>query len=282
MKALVIATPSVLQQALSHWLDMRGREYTIIPPDKIAQLGVGDVRGSVIVDIATLDALQVGNHLALSGESRHHLVELAERYDIPLIFLSDGRVFDGDYAPINHRETDKVQPGSVPGARLSAVEHLLERHLTRRLILRTGPVFAEAGDNYFTRFFARLVAGGEVSLNTGLKTCPTHAADLSRVISAVIDQVSCGAENWGAYHYNSSGQTSAYEFTEVMLAFASQQLDLEKKKTDLVALESGLRIEPAIPVLRCEKILHDFGIKQLPWRSYLPQPIKILCEAQRK
>jgi hypothetical protein len=47
----------------------------------------------------------------------------------PFVQLSDGRVFDGDEAPINHRESDSVQPGSVTGARLSAVEHLLERHV---------------------------------------------------------------------------------------------------------------------------------------------------------
>ncbi|WP_372758644.1 sugar nucleotide-binding protein [Litorivivens sp.] len=282
MNVFLIAAPSALQQALCHWFEMRGRAFQQVLPAAVPELGQGDLAGSIVVEIATLDAFQRGQELALSGDDRHGLLDQARLAGAPVLFLSDGRVFDGDYAPINHREADKVQPGSIPGARLAAVEHLLERQLEQYLVLRTGPLFSEVGDNFFTGLFADLVRGGEIALNSGLKTCPTHVADLARVVSAVVDQISCGAQNWGSYHYNSSGQTSAYEFTEVMLAFASQQLDLEKRKTSLRSAEAGQRIEPAVPVLRCEKILHDFGIKQLPWRSYLPQPIKVLCEAKQK
>lgn len=281
MKVLLVATPSPLSRALTQWFDMRGRAWREVTPDKVLNLGPADVSGSVVLEIATLTALQAGNNLSISGEARHHLVALLEKTECPLLFVSDGRVFDGDEAPLNHREAEKVQPGSVAGGRLSAVEHLLERHLERHIVLRTGPVFSEQGDNFFTALFERLVDGGEIALNSTLKTCPTHIADLSRVISALIDQVACGARNWGAYHYNSSGQTSAYEFSEVMLAFASQHMDLSKGKTSLAILESGARIDPTVPVLRCEKILHHFGIKQLPWRAYLPTPIKQLCEGKK-
>ncbi len=282
MKVILISISTALESVLCQWFDMRGREFLCVSPEAVVDLTPATLSNAIVVDIASLESLQSGNDLSLPGSARHHLIDVAAEARAPLLLLSDGRVFDGDYAPINHREADRVQPGSVAGARLAAAEQLLERHLERYLVLRTGPLFSEAGDNFFTRFFSQLVHGGELALNSGLKTCPTHVADLARVISAVIDQVSCGAENWGSYHYNSSGQTSAYEFTEVMLAFASQQLDLEKRKTSLAIAESGLRIEPAVPVLRCEKILHDFGIKQLPWRSYLPQPIKVLCEAKQK
>lgn len=282
MKILLVATPSPLSHALTQWFDVRGRACRQVTPDQVPGLAPGDLTGSLVVEIATLTALQAGNTLAVSGEARHHLVGLIETVQCPLLFLSDGRVFDGDEAPLNHRETEKNQPGSVAGGRLSAVEQLLARHVEKHLVLRTGPLFSEQGENFFTALFGRLIAGGEIALNSTLKTCPTHVSDLSRVISALVDQVACGAQNWGAYHYNSSGQTSAYEFTEVMLAFASQHLDLSKAKTTLTILESGVRIDPAVPVLRCEKILHHFGVKQLPWRANLPKPIKQLCEGKKK
>ncbi len=282
MKVLLVATPSPLSHALKQWFEMRGRACREVTPDQLLTLQVSDLANSVVLEVATLTALQASNTLAIGGDARHHLVEIVERADCPFLFLSDGRVFDGDEAPLNHRETEKTQPGSVAGGRLSAVEHLLERHIDKHLVLRTGPLFSEQGENFFTSLFGRLVAGGEIPLNSILKTCPTHVADLSRVLSALVDQISCGAENWGNYHYNSSGQTSAYEFTEVMLAFASQHLDLSKRKTSLSIQESGVLIDPAVPVLRCEKILHHFGVKQLPWRAYLPQPIKQLCERKEK
>ncbi len=282
MKVLLIATPSPLSHAVTQWFDMRGRSYQEVTPDQLPALTLGDLAGSLVLDIATLTALQAGNALSITGEARHHLVELAEKADCPLLFLSDGRVFDGDEAPLNHRETEKPQPGSVAGGRLTAVERLLESHIEKHLVLRTGPVFSEQGQNFFTGLYKNLVAGGPIPLNSTLKTCPTYVSDLSRVISALIDQIASGAQNWGSYHYNSSGQTSAYEFAEVMLAFASQHVDLSKAKTSLEILESGARIEPSIPVLRCEKILHHFGIKQLPWRAHLPQPVKHLCEGKLK
>lgn len=282
MNVLLIATPSPLHHALTQWFELRGRAYRDVAPDQVTALTAGDLANSLVVDIATLTALQVGNELSLSGEARHHLVGLVETVGCPLLFLSDGRVFDGDDAPLNHRETEKPQPGSLAGGRLTAVEHLLVRHIEKHLLLRTGPVFSERGENFFTTLFDRLMAGGAIPLNSTLKTCPTHVVDLSRVISALVDQIASGAQNWGAYHYNSSGQTSAYEFTEVMLAFASQHVDLSKAKTSLEIQESGTRIEPAVPVLRCEKILHHFGIKQLPWRAYLPKPVKQLCERKDK
>lgn len=280
MNVLVVATPSPLSRALAQWFEMRGRAHRIIEPQEIMALERGMLHDSIVLDLATIDALQRTNSLSISGEARHHLVEVAEQAGCPFLLVSDGRVFDGDEAPLNHRETEKVQPGSVAGGRLSAIEHLLEKHIEQHFVLRTGPLFSEDGDNFFTGFFSRLLAGGDISLNASLKTCPTHVVDLSRVISAVIDQLSCGAQNWGVYHYNSSGQTSAYEFAEVMLAFTSQHRDLTRAGTTLSALESGVRIEPAIPVLRCEKILQHFGIKQLPWRAYLPTPIKMLCEGK--
>jgi dTDP-4-dehydrorhamnose reductase len=278
LKVLVIATPSTLQQTLCHWFEGRERAYRVVEPEHVQSLGRSDLDGHVVVDLATLEGLQRGTDLILSGEGRHHLIELVEASGCPFVQLSDGRVFDGDEAPINHRESDSVQPGSVTGARLSAVEHLLERHVPSHVILRTGPVFSNQSDNFFVKLFRRLLDGGDIGLNSQLKTCPTHVTDLARVVSGLIDQLACGANNWGVYHYNSSGPTSAYEFAEVMLAFASQQLDLGQKATSLTVQEAGVRIEPAVPVLRCEKILHDFGIKQLPWRSFLPQPIKLLCE----
>lgn len=281
MKVLVIATPSALQQTLCQWFEGRGRAFRVVEPQQIPSLQRSDVTNHVVVDLATLEGLQCGTDLVIHGDARHHLIELVEASGSLFMQLSDGRVFDGDEAPINHRESDSVQPGSVAGARLSAVEHLLERHVPSHVILRTGPVFSSQIDNFFVQLFRRLLDGGDIGLNSQLKTCPTHVTDLARVISGLIDQLACGANNWGVYHYNSSGPTTAYEFAEVMLAFASQQLDLGQKATSLTVQESGVRIEPAVPVLRCEKILHDFGIKQLPWRSFLPQPIKLLCENQR-
>ncbi len=282
MKALIVATGSPLQLALSQQFQQRQRACKVLSPAQLAQLEAPQLDGAVVIELASLEALQAGLPVPIAAQDRRRLLELCRARSTPLLMLSDGRVFDGGEAPLNHRENESPHPASVAGGQLSALETQLAGALEEYLVLRTGPVFSERGDNALTRLFQAMVAGEHLQLSTGLKCCPTHVKDLARVLSGIVDQLSVGAQCWGIYHYNSSGQTSAYEFAEVIYAFASQRVDLVSAAPELVACEGGQGIEPAVPVLRCDKILQHFGIKQLPWRSYLPKALKVLCEGDSK
>lgn len=282
MKALVISSNAELERSLAHQFEMRKRQFMLVDATTAGRLRVEDLANSIVIEASTLSALQSNNKPPMSPEQRDLLFDHCAQANTPVLLLSDGRVFDGAEAPLNHREDEQPSPASVAGGQLVSLETALIATLEKHLILRTGPLFSEHGDNFLTRIFSDLLAGKTLSLSSQLKFCPTHMADLARVVSGVVDQVACDAQCWGVYHYNSSGQSSAYEFAEVAYAFASQQVDLVSADPSLEDSSGGMKFEPPVPVLRCEKILRHFGVKQLPWRSYLPKAIKYLCEGESK
>ena len=102
--------------------------------------------------------------------------------------------------------------------------------------------------------------------------CPVEAGDAARVISALLDQVSAGADSWGTFHYCSSDRTNCYEFAEVLLASASQfsefgptAVTLEVTPDDLPTLNRSLD---------CSLIRNHFAIKQVPWRGFVADTVK--------
>lgn len=281
VKAVLIASSSPLQQALISQFRQRGRACEVIAPDQLAAVDGSRLHDGIVIEASSLAAVQAGRSVDLAAGDRRRLMELCDREAIPFMLLSDGRVFDGGEAPLNHRENEPPHPASVAGGQLSALEAQLTVAVQRHVILRTGALFSEAGDNFLTRLFAALIGGQRLTLSTTLKSCPTHEADLARVVSGMVDQYSCEAQCWGVYHYNSFGHTTAYEFAEVVYAHVSQRVDLGPANPRLLASETGMKLEPAVPVLRCDKILQHFGIKQLPWRSFLPGALEALCEGEK-
>ena len=135
-------------------------------------------------------------------------------------------------------------------------------------------------DRVMAGLLARFRAGERIALPTIEKCQPTPAADAARVVSAIVDQLSCGAESWGAYHYASSDITDCFEFAEIALAAASQYWDLGRADPQLVAADDA-DCELSGPLLNCEKIRDTFGIMQLPWRSAINATIKAIYEAER-
>lgn len=280
MKAVLIASNSQLKQVLTRQFRERGRVCEVVAPKELAAAGAERFRDGIVIEASTLESLQTGRAVEITPDDRLRLLDLCAGLGVPLILLSDGRVFDGSEAPLNHRESEAPHPASVAGGQLSALEAQLAARLERHVILRSGALFSEVGENCLTRIVAAIQAGERLTLSNSLKACPTHAADLARVVSAMVDQYSCDAQCWGAYHYNSSGYVTAFEFAEIVYAHLSQHADLAGAEPRLIADEAGAKLNPPVPVLRCDRILQHFGIKQLPWRSFLPGTLDTLCEEQ--
>jgi dTDP-4-dehydrorhamnose reductase len=186
--------------------------------------------------------------------------------------LSDSRVFPGA-AKHRYRENDAVAPLASAGEQLLRRERYLGEQLAQHLILRTGPIIAASGDNLLTHLLGRFRRGGAVTVSAEPRFCPTPAADLARIISAIQDQLGCGAPCWGTYHYHSSDAASGYEFAEVVLAAAAQYWDVGGAHVQLQAVP-GEPYGGVFPLLNCQRIRDTFGIQQLPWRRAVPELLK--------
>lgn len=243
--------------------------------------GEQGLSNSYILDVELMQMLQLAPlETAAFGallQRRQRFFKICAEQGARLLLLSDGRAAGGD-----DQEQAEAGDGALPclaGRQLLAMEQSLEASGGLPFILRSGPLLAASGDNFLTACVQRLRRGETMTLDASHTACPTPVGDLARVISGLLDQLQCGAPAAGVYHYNSAGQASAYEFAEVVYAFVSQLLNLPVGEAEaLVAQEGAEGWSPPVPELRCERILFDFGIKQLPWRAFLPRLIKTLCE----
>lgn len=196
---------------------------------------------------------------------------------IPVLHLSTDHVFDGHYAS-GYSEEDAVSPLGIFGESKRQGEELLRQFQPQHIILRVSWIFSACGNNYLRRVLQQAASQSVLEAADDRQGCPTSAADVGRVILAIIKQLHAGAEAWGTYHYCGAEVTTRYRFTEAILAGARQYQPLKAQTLQPVPLKQlqtqGER--PASSVLQCKKLLGAFGIRQHPWRRELAQVLKTL------
>ncbi|GGK83675.1 dTDP-4-dehydrorhamnose reductase [Amphritea balenae] len=208
--------------------------------------------------------------VALNTDGVENLALACGDLSIPLFHLSSDYVFDGHYES-GYTEEDQASPLGLYGETKWQGEERLRTALPQHVILRVSWVFSTVGDNYMRRSLQQAREQKCISAVDDRRGCPTSATDIARVIMAMLKQLHNGAENWGTYHYCGAEVTSRYGFTEAVLAAASQY---EKLKAEELKPISSSELcsdaeRPASSVLVCTKLLNNFGIRQIPWRSEL-------------
>lgn len=286
MNVVVISSSGALDHALQIQFSSRGRPLSSVSAEELIHFPLGEFRDCCLLDVAFYEQLQLGpladEDFEKQCEIRQQLYRRFADEQGRVILISDGRVLgeSDDAGPC--REDEERHPSCEVGRQLAQVEVMLEASGCG-VILRSGPLLAAEGHGFLSGCVQRLQRGELMRLDGATMTCPTAAADLARVVSGMVDQLLCGADCSGVYHYTSSGQTSAYEFAEVVYAFVSQLVNLPASEGDAMVSEVGAEAwQPQVSPLCCERILFDFGIKQLPWRAFLPRIVKTLCEESSK
>ncbi len=209
------------------------------------------------------DNLQAVNHLALT----------CHQLNIALIQISCAEVFDGS-GSTPRKEDDPVYPRTPYGKNLWTAEEQVRDRLERHIILRSGWLFSSRPGSLVRRLLESARHNTTLGLRDDLIGAPTSAADLSRVIIAMIKQLDCGAQTWGTYHYASAEITTRFGFGEAVVAAARQyeDLPLEELHND----DNPADNYPRFTGLNCEKIRTTFGIHQRPWRSTLMPVVRNL------
>lgn len=276
MKILVLAEEQQIQLALSRFFQQRGRDYQICSAAEL--VGQPD-----IVDFLhrhSIDLLLNTASLSLLGQRTDservakatQLAEACHRAQVILMHLSSSLVFDGLDGG-RHREIDEAVPASRVGALHWQIEQAVRAKCERHVILRSMPLFSDQPGNLLTALIAQFQTAQELQVSTTGKAAPVCCDDLARVLSAMIDQLSCEADVFGTYHYGASDPVNYFQFAETVLTVVSQHIDTTA--VSLKAIESSDTAWPQ-PLLNCDKIRTTFGIKQLPWRSYIAGSVKPL------
>jgi len=217
----------------------------------------------------------VGNHdVALV------LAKTCQLLQLPLVHLSTDYVFSGKRQQ-PYKEDAAVGPVNCFGEAKLAAEEAIKKHCAEHIILRVGWIFSAQGNNFVLRTLRQLQQQHQVKAVADQYGCPTYANDVARVLIAIIQQLSCGIEVWGTYHYSGAEITTWKGFAEAILAAAKIQGLTQAESIDAVTSAEWPAIapRPAYSVLDCSKILATFGIRQRPWRSGL---VKVIAQVFKK
>lgn len=218
----------------------------------------------VVVDLRLAALMAAGQTLHPADVERcHWLAKACERSQMLYFLLSSDRVFSGTVQrPL--REVDATDAEDSLGLALTEAETLTRDGAPSACILRTGPVFSATGDSWLVELMQQLSVSRRLLLDDSVLFCPSSVTDVARVIAAMLDQCSVGADASGVFHYCSTDRTSHYGLAEVVLASAGQFDDLGD-----VILEPQSEHADAARVLDCSRVRDVFAIKQLPWRGQI-------------
>ena len=208
-----------------------------------------------------------------------NLATACSKFVVTLMHLSTDYVFDGEgKLPIN--EMMPVNPINIFGHSKLAGEEQIRKHCEQHIILRVGWIFSSRGNNYVLRSLQQMREEKEVKAVDDQIGCPTDAYDVARVLLAMVQQIDCGIEVWGTYHYSGTEAVTWKGFAESILAAVKQQPDIIAEKIIAVASDDwqARAPRPAFTVMDCYKILATFGIRQRPWRAGLVKVINSLSE----
>ena len=93
-----------------------------------------------------------------------------------------------------------------------------------------------------------------------------HVAEVARIVAAILDQMSVGADKHGLFHYCSLGETGYLAFAEAILASQHQPFESARDLLDDVTDPDAAMTNHS---LDCGAIRREFGIQQLPWRGFV-------------
>lgn len=279
MRVLIIGSDLPLGIALENYLGQREREFVSLPQsqchwksERQAKKSLRRAACGFVVDTRLLAAADAGVKIHdIDVERCGWLAASCQSLKIPYIFLSSAAVFSG-LAEQAYAEDSVADNHSSLGVLLTRAEQRVREKCEPYAVVRMGPLFAPRGVNVITHVMEQLHGGGHLMVGRHRQGCPVPVEDAARVVSAMLDQFSCGLDAWGDYHYCSSDLTNCYEFAEVILAAAAQYEEFPADAALLV--EQGEPVAGINLELDCNKIRNTFAIKQQPWRASVARHIK--------
>ena len=253
---------------------------------------IGACKPSQLINLADFIS---GNHSALkraqsmeercgsiNAELPGVLTEICAGRDIPLLHLSSAYVFGGK-KKLAYGEHDTPEPAGVYG-RCSLEGEKRVQTLARHIVLRPGWLFGPHKRGLIKSWIRSIKHHqGEIDL-WRRRLSPTSTEDLASAILAICQQVDCGANVWGAYHY--CGLTPSWEKEIAMFTLecaAAQDEEIHGLLDRVNLIEKPVRAPEIFnSTLSGKRLFDTFGIKARSWREQLKKTVQSLYDASRQ
>lgn len=194
------------------------------------------------------------------------LVGLCESSSTPLLYFSSYRVFGqcDDDIELDELAEYKDDKGNV-FQRNEALCAGLEKHQIFRLSWVLGGEF----EDVLLSFLKPLLDGGVMFVSDHNFGRPLHLKLLAETTLAVVQQVQCGAENWGVFHLHASDKCSEAEFCDAMVRLLNSDFDMSVAMPAVAASGDERRLLSGSANLTGDRLTRNFGVQSSSWRKGL-------------
>ena len=141
--------------------------------------------------------------------------------------------------------------------------HLMTRH-PQSIVLRLGWRLTSNRDGWLHRILTTLSAHEPVPAPEDSRCSPVCEDDVARVVTAMTQQILCGAQCWDVYHYGGVEDVSVRE----LVRHIQETAHIEGTLNFVQNTENSPRL-PAWSHTSSKKLRDDFGIQARPWRRDL-------------
>lgn len=273
-------------------------------PDDIRRMILG-VRPQLIVNAAAYTAVdqaetdQLMAH-AINQEAPGLIAVEAQKIGATLLHYSTDYVFDGT-KKVPYDEADPANPVNIYGKTKFAGEEAIRSSGVPHLIFRTAWVYAQRGRNFLLTILRLATEREELRIVSDQVGAPTCATDLAAATYKILAGISgrnramfifSGVS--GTYHMSAAGQTTWYDFAQVILkeaevaphdlawlADATKGRRLIARNVIPISTEefhSPVR-RPSYSVLSNSRLIQMFGIALPDWQSQLQRCFASDCAA---
>ena len=191
-------------------------ELNLESPDAIRAF-IEKIKPDIIINAAAytdVDKAETEIELAykINTEAPKVLAERASQLNIPIIHFSTDYVFDG-LKNEPYVETDQANPQSVYGRTKWKSEEAIRNH-KKHIILRTGWVFSNQGQNFLKAILKLIQEKSFLNVVSDQKGTPTSADALAeatyKIVKTIMQKPSF--EDFGTYHVALEGETNRYQY----------------------------------------------------------------------
>ena len=215
-----------------------------------------------------------------------NLAEVANKLDIPIIYISTDYVFDGKKKS-PYVESDTAKPLNVYGKTKLDGEKFIQKICKKYYILRVAWLFGELPKNYpgtnFIETMLRLSKERDaLSVVNDQIGSPTYTKDLVEVIDKIVSgqQLAVSSESqsansqpqtadqpsipYGLYHFSGNGECSWYDFAREIFRLTKIEIDLKPTTSDQYPQKAK---RPSYTYMSKEKIEKALKISVRPWQE---------------
>jgi dTDP-4-dehydrorhamnose reductase len=215
--------------------------------------------------ILTVESLALARSLALYCQQRHATLICVSSHEVFGIAQQSGAL----------TEMDNPDPDTTVGRDFYVVEQSLSV-CERKIILRL-PWLLDAPGGVLDRLCQTLIYTRECVVSDSWRGSPVLLEDVVRILLTMVQQVMCGAQNWGYFHLHASDHCSEAELADHVARI------LQKSGYEVSPIFLGPVTQRFIPSngwIKGQRCTNNFGFQYRSWRQGIKSRVQEWLDAE--